>query len=696
MPTKKTITTKPFIQGDDQYRNLIDNMKLGLLEVDLEGFVQYVNDSFCRMTEYQQEDLVGKKASEILVSKGSLSDKLVEEHSASRKEGNHSVYEVQITKKNGLRIWVLIGGGPLYNKDGEVIGSIGIHHDFTEKKQNEESLKKLVRELAIKNREFLQQQEFLKAINEFSTVVADQEVIHDLASVITENIVQRFGFEDCVIYVLDEEDYLKQASAFGPKKDDYGGIKNPIKIKIGEGIVGTVAKTGVAEIIGDTTLDDRYIMDDQLRLSEITVPIIYDGKVLGIIDAEHPQKNYFTQEHLETLTTIANLTATKLRSAIVRDNQQKIQSELEESESKFRNIINSALDAVIMINSKGLVTEWNEKAEEIFEFTSQETLGKRLSELIIPQQYKASHEKGMKNFLKTGEGPVLNNRIEITAVGKKREEFPIELSISPIKVNEEYFFSAFARDISEQKANQKKIEKALEQERELNELKMKFVSMASHEFRTPLTTIKVNTDLLNHRLENTEGVNSAVFKNLGRIDNEVERLRKLMNDVLTIGRIEAGRIEVNLQKANLVYLVNKVIKESFNHQKDGRKVAVSVYGKEKDVKVDGPIFEHIVTNLISNAFKYSEGKDEPEVNMDFRQEEVILTVKDHGIGIPKNDLESIFDTFYRASNVGNIQGSGVGLAIVNQFVKLHHGTMDLKSKEGKGTTISVKIPYALN
>ncbi len=691
MPVENLSDKISFVKGDEKYRSIIDNMNLGLLEVDLEGVIQHANASFCKMVGYDSKELLGNYANELFVSRGSLSEKLIEEHSSKRLKGQHSVYEVQITRKNGLRIWVMIGGGPLYDQDGSVVGTIGIHLNVTDKKQNEEGLKRLVRQLAQKNQESERQQKFLKAINDFSNLIADRQSITEIAEIMTSSVIEKFGFEDCIIYVLDEEETLKQASAFGPKKDEWGGVRNPIRIPLGQGIVGTVGKTGKAEIIKDTSKDSRYILDDTHRLSEISVPIIYDGHVLGVIDSEHSQKDFFKQEHLDTLTTLASLASSRLKSAISWEKAERVRSELQESESKFRNIIDSALDAVVIIDGKGIVTEWNHQAEETFGYKSKETIGKKLSGLIIPNQYKAAHEKGMKKFHQTGEGPVLNQRIEITAVGKNRAEFPIELSISPIKVDNQHFFSAFLRDISEQKANQEKIEKSLERERELSELKSKFVSMASHEFRTPLTTIKVNVDLLNHRLADAKDA-EPMMKNLERIDNEVERLKSLMNDVLTIGKIQAGKVDINLQKTNLVYLVEKIVEASTSAQSDGRKVAFTVYGMEKDVEIDPNVFEHIISNLVSNAFKYSEGKDEPELTISFKKGRVELMVRDHGIGIPKEDLENISDTFFRASNVGNIQGSGIGLAIVNQFVKLHNGTFDLKSEENKGTTVTVSIP----
>lgn len=693
MPLEELSANRPFVKGDETYRSIIENMGLGLMEVDLEGIIQFTNESFCTMVGYSAEELKDNKALEIFVTEGSLSESLVKEHSSKRLHGEHSVYEIQMTKKNGSRIWTMIGGGPLFSKDDQMIGTIGIHLNVTDKKSKEVSLRRLVKELAVKKKESEQKQTFLKAINDFSGQIADKESILEIADTITTNVINKFNFEDCIIYVLDDaEKSLNQASAFGAKKNALGGINNPIKIPIGKGIVGSVGETGNAEIVNDTSADSRYIVDDSVRLSEISVPIIYNGKVLGVIDSEHSRQNFFTEEHLETLTTIASLSSSRLKSAMAWEKAEKAREELGESESKLRNIIDVALDAVVLIDDRGMVTAWNQQAKETFGFSRDEAIGKRLSELIIPKQYKAAHEKGMKKFHKTGEGPVLNNRIEITAIGKDRDEFPIELSISPIRVDDKHFFSAFLRDISEQKANQEKIERALEQERELNELKSKFVSMASHEFRTPLTTIKVNIDLLTHRLSEMEKVEGPIEKNIKRIENEVERLKNLMNDVLTIGRIEAGKVDVRLQKINLVYLVNKVIEESFSAQEDGRKVAFTVYGKEKEVELDPIIFEHITSNLISNAFKYSMERDEPDVNIEFKKKHVALVVRDHGIGIPKDDLDKISETFFRASNVGNVQGSGMGLAIVNQFIKLHKGSMELESRENEGTTVTVKIP----
>lgn len=681
-----------FMQGDEKYRSILENMDLGLLEVDLEGVIQLANNSFCELSGYSKGDLIGQSAASLLVSKDGVSEKSVNSHSDKRLEGDHSVYEIQLTKKNGEKIWVLISGGPLYDDSGKVVGSIGIHHNFTEKKKAEEKQNDLIKEFAIINKQFFKKQEFLKAINDFSQLISDKESLEDLIAVITDNIVSRFNFEDCVIYILDQDtQLLNQVSAYGQKRDELGKVMNPIQIKIGEGIVGAVAETGKSEIILDTTRDKRYIVDDSFRHSEITVPIIYDDQILGIIDSEHSDKNFFTFDHLESLTTIANLIASKIKSTIAWEKHLTIEKELKESESKFRGIINSSLDAVIIIDSKGIITEWNNQSELTFGYKKKEAMGQLLSNLIIPKQHKSAHIKGMSHFHKTGEGPVLNKRIEITAIGKEREEFPIELSIIPIKVKGVYYFSAFLRDISEQKASQLKMEAALAKEKELNEMKSKFISMTSHELRTPLTTIRSNTELIEYQVDNSKDLDRAKLKkNVTRIDSNVDRLNQLINNILTIGKMDSNKVPFNPGKYDILNLIEKVVFPNLSVQ--DRPIILNKKGAFYMLNVDQSLFIHIISNLLENALKYSKNEQSPELSVYFEPEQVKIEIKDYGMGIPKDEQSNLFDTFFRASNVGNIQGSGLGLSIVNEFVKIHNGSININSEVNKGTIFTILLP----
>ena len=166
-----------------------------------------------------------------------------------------------------------------------------------------------------------------------------------------------------------------------------------------------------------------------------------------------------------------------------------------------------------------------------------------------------------------------------------------------------------------------------------------------------------------------------------------------MNEILLMGKIESGNIPFKPAPLSIKKLVYDVIDQSFSNQSDGRSVELNIQGDERDVHIDPNIYTHVITNLVSNAFKYSMGAPNPALNVVFEQEHFEIHVQDHGIGIPEEDIPKLFNSFYRAENVGNIQGTGLGLSIVKEFVQLHRGKIKIKSQKDKGTTFSIHQPY---
>ncbi len=563
--------------------------------------------------------------------------------------------------------------------------------------ENQKSLKSDQEILAQKNQELERSYEHLGAINDFVTKLLVDDSIGEIAWEIAENVIDKFGYEDCVIYILDnDKEVLEQIAAYGPKQAKNRQIKDPVFIPLGEGIVGAVAKSGKAEIVNDTSKDTRYLEDDAFRYSEISVPIIADGQVIGVIDSEHKEKGFFNESHLNTLTTIANLASNRLKNAIAKKKQEKAERELTESEQKLRKILHNAIDAVITIDERGIVTEWNIQAEAIFGYSAQEAIGKSLTETIIPTKHHKAHDQGMKHFLATGRGPVLNQKIEITAMRKSGEEFPIEMAIIPVESKGRHTFTAFLSDITIQKRVQEEMEKALNKERELNELKSRFVAMTSHEFRTPLTTIKQNTDLISYQLEDDLPDHFAKYKKyIDRIDSDLNRVTSLMNDILMLGRIESGKIQINKKPVDFIQFIQRQINKSSETDLEHRVIDLHVNGVPQEVAIDEQLMDHVVSNLISNALKYSKGKEAPEISLSFNQlDRMSLTFKDHGIGIPQKDLKGLFGSFYRATNVSNIQGSGLGLSIVKEFTEMHGGTITVESTENIGSEFIIELPIS--
>jgi PAS domain S-box-containing protein len=237
------------------------------------------------------------------------------------------------------------------------------------------------------------------------------------------------------------------------------------------------------------------------------------------------------------------------------------------------------------------------------------------------------------------------------------------------------------------------IKKVIEQERNLSKMKSQFITMASHQFKTPLTAILASTELLNMYQDQLNGtIAERINRQTQRITTEVDRLNALMNDVLILGKAETEKASVKVEETNLIEWAKKVIEDHFNHQTDGRTVEFSTSGTPKSIEIDNYMMSHVVSNLLSNAFKYSEGKANPQLHLQFNDDIVEIIVKDYGIGIPEAEKHNLFEAFFRAKNVGGIQGTGMGMVVAKEFVKLHNGNIHVNSIENEGTTVTVTLP----
>jgi signal transduction histidine kinase len=254
-------------------------------------------------------------------------------------------------------------------------------------------------------------------------------------------------------------------------------------------------------------------------------------------------------------------------------------------------------------------------------------------------------------------------------------------------------FQSSSRDITTRKEEEEIIEKTLIKERELNELRSNLVSTVSHEFRTPMTTIRTSAELISIYLEGqTFEKKQRLEKQLSTITGEIDRIVELMNSVLTISRNDAGKTIFNPIQFDLKQLCIDVIETSYNNQKDGRKVKTFFKGTNFVVFADKNLMEYSIFNLLNNAFKYSQGCEDIIVNISTTSSKVVLEIIDFGIGIPNEDQPKLFNTFFRASNTNGIPGTGLGLYIVKTFTEKNSGTIQFESILGKGTKVKLAFP----
>ncbi|MEA5139876.1 sensor histidine kinase [Arcicella rigui] len=251
-----------------------------------------------------------------------------------------------------------------------------------------------------------------------------------------------------------------------------------------------------------------------------------------------------------------------------------------------------------------------------------------------------------------------------------------------------------SREITERKLAEEGLMKALQKERELNELKTRFVAMTAHEFKTPLSTIASAADIIDILITQLQDSRKDIItKQLSNIHSEIVRINKMMNETLFLGKIEAENTQVNRDEIDLVDVITYMADRQNKHQQDGRKLELIIEGTRRKVFADIQHLEHIVDNILSNAFKYSKEKESPKLILTFNDSDYQIKIIDFGIGIPQYQQKKVYTSFFRGNNVGGIKGTGLGLLIVHNLVKINGGEISFESTENVGTTFTINFPY---
>lgn len=365
--------------------------------------------------------------------------------------------------------------------------------------------------------------------------------------------------------------------------------------------------------------------------------------------------------------------------------------QLKLSEEKFRFIAENSKDVICQHGIEGNFLYVSISSFEIFGYKSEELIHKMPLDFIHKNDLP-----NIENYFKAISRNQQNGVITFRFRSKNGIYIWLETTTKVIVDSENNVigFQTSSRDISERINANKEINAALVKERKFNELKSKFVSMASHQFRTPLTVIYSNSELLELKIGHLEKkINNDFTSITTRIKNEVDRMTALMDNILIFGKYESKRIERKIHPICFIEFIELLIKTYFDNNTINRKIEVQIKGERKKIFTDETLITHIFTNLISNAFKYSVGKEKPLLLITYLKSEIQIEVTDYGIGIPQNEIKHLFTSFFRASNTTTIIGSGLGLVIVKQFTEFLNGAIELKSIENYGTTIKLTFPY---
>jgi PAS domain S-box-containing protein len=401
-----------------------------------------------------------------------------------------------------------------------------------------------------------------------------------------------------------------------------------------------------------------------------------------------------------------------IRYAIER---KRTEIEIRTLEETTRLIVENSLDGVIAMNSDGQITGWNAQAEVIFGRSRQEMLGQPLAEKIIPERYREAHRRGLGRFLTTGDGPVLNKRIEITALRRDGSEFPVELSIAPAKRAGTLFFSAFIRDITERKRAEEEIRKLtadLEQRvlertaqleganaelhqtaahlEEANKELESFSYSVSHDLRAPLRSIDGFSQALLEDCADTLDPKSA--DHLHRVRAAAQRMGILIDDLLQLSRV--GRTGLRRHHVSLSDIARSIVAELQRHDPD-RRVQVDIE-EELIADVDDHLIRIALDNLLGNAWKFTAKVARPCVQLrrDSNGEAPVYFVRDNGAGFDMAYTDKLFRPFQRLHRDCDFPGTGIGLATVQRVIARHGGRVWAEGAVGEGATIYFTIPPA--
>jgi len=401
-------------------------------------------------------------------------------------------------------------------------------------------------------------------------------------------------------------------------------------------------------------------------------------------------------------------------------------------------LFNHATEGIVISNESGLIQLMNPAACKMFGYETNELLNESI-DVLVPNNIKGHHEHHRKSYIDKPRARPMGLGLDLYALRKDGNLFPIEISLSPIFKDDRKYIIAFLIDISVrkkieasvkekqeeleqialtlQKSNEdleKKVSDrtkvlmeaiaelersrselsiALEKEKDLNDLKSRFISMASHEFRTPLTTILSSAVLISEYKSQEQEEKKQ--KHIKRIQSSVNNLNDILSDFLSISKLEEGKIHADMSMFDLNTLIKEIVSDMRQNTKANQQIVFNYTG-DKLVFLDSKLVKNILFNLLSNAIKFSSEGKSITIDAVVNVNEIKIRVIDQGIGISDEDLKHLFERFYRGKNAFNIQGTGLGLHIVGNYVDIMKGHLHLTSKLNVGTEIEITFPNQIN
>lgn len=648
--TERKIAAEELQKQKDFFEQMFSQSSVSTQILDKDGWCEKINAKLSEIFGVMPEHIEGKVYNifkdEEVKRKGITKylEKVFKEGKTAEWEVNFDIgtaadsQDIIVSEKK--KVWYENWAYPIFDKNKKLSRVIVQHTDVTRRKEIEKSLR--------------ESEERFKSIYNNSSVGLYRTTPDGTILMANPAVISMLGFNS-----VDE---LLQRNL---EKNGFNEEYPRSKFK------EILEKEG--EVIGFETEWERkdktkvFVRESAKAVKDETGKILYyEGTVEDITKrkiAELELKNY--RIHLEKLVEERTI-------------------ELKSSEERYRLLTDLSEDAITRFDRNQICIYANPAIKKQTGISHEEIIGKNISEFPIHKDYKAESQKLLQSVFENGK----TIRIEF----QSEAEIWIDAVIIPEydkKGNIETVLS-YGRDVTERKRIEESVLKMLQKEKEINEIKTNFISMASHEFRTPLAAILSSSDILKMYLK--ENLNEKILNHLSQIDNSVASMTLLLDEVLNLNRTERGMIEFNPQEINFYQLCSLIVENGKRISESKQNINFNYNLKSKIIDADQTLLEHILHNLMSNAVKFTPEDGKISFEVDQIKDDIAIKISDTGIGIIEDELNSIFEPFFRGSNVKYIKGTGMGLSVVKRFIELHKGKISINSKPGKGTIVLLTLP----
>lgn len=515
---------------------------------------------------------------------------------------------------------------------------------------------------------------------------------------VTEAITEEFSHAVCAVYLVDDESQtIKQFPG-----DQYTPLGQHMLHVQGHGLIAKAIRSGEVIYAPDVTCEPDYLAGDDHVKSEIALPIKSGSRVIGAIDLQSDLLHAFDKQAVRLLRVFAERAAVAIISAQLSETRQhqndlltqqisERTAELQRLKARTEAILDSSSDALFLLSTAGTIQQTNRAFNQLFIYPVDGVFEQSITVLAVPNQQQRV-ETAFADVLTQ----LANQHIEFTARRSDDTTFDAEMTLAPVFNGEQNVSGVVGslRDISARKRMERELRQMFEQERQLGELKSRFITVVSHEFRTPLTKIMTAADLLRRYYDRMdEGKRTDRFD---QIADSVEYITSMLDNILTVSGIDDPDAALNAMPApcDIVALTHDTIAATQRMMRTDVDITFEAVGTRQEYRVDSRILQTIVHHLLTNAVKFSYAGQTVSARLHCEPAQFTIEVSDTGIGIPETDLDLIFEPFHRGLNAENIPGVGLGLTIVKQFVTLHDGNIEVVSQLEQGTTVTIVLPDA--